>query len=294
MPDPNIIPLADLPGKGPPGFKRPRDTDVIIEETELAPPPPITRHSFAADVVNSFLFFIEPDNLMSFGIVAFFSLLASFFIFSGTKLFVASNVGIMIVGLIIAGVFSAAWIGAYLMRIVDETAGGEDDLPSTSMGGPFETVGRPIAMFSFTWVCLLLPAGVMYLARWSWNLNIPTVWIYAAAWFAVFMWPMAALCISIGGVSTFVRADLMVYTVFRTAGPYAIIWALLLLLIGTSWLIVRLMTTPNAAGTSPILKHPLAASVLMAFVFAYAAIVAMKLIGLYYRHFKHRFAWSWE
>ncbi len=282
------IPLSDDASPPPATSRRPNEWDVIIEES---PPenPVVQRRSFGSDLAYSLVLFIEPSNLLSLGVLWFFNLLAA------SQLWLAlSGSAIGLVSLFCCGLLYA-WLFAYYMRLVLEIADNQDDLPDTMIGDVWEAVVRPFFTFVMTWFCLMLPAIIMISLRTKWNLNVPLVWIWAAVFLAFFMWPMALLGVSIGGVSVFVRADLMLYTVLRTFFPYLIVWALLLIMFGVGYWLIKFVSSGGAAAATPIwAKHGLAGAALISLFVTYTSIVAMRVIGLYYRHFKHRFAWSWE
>ena len=61
---------------------------------------------------------------------------------------------------------------------------------------------------------------------------------------------------------------------------------------GYVWQLVQ--TRPGPGGVSYLTLHPFAGVVLWSLILAYGSVVVMRVIGLYYRHFRHRFAWSWE
>ncbi len=96
-----------------------------------------------------------------------------------------------------------------------------------------------------------------------------------------FLWPMIVLCIALGGFQTVYRLDLIVSTIIRTFPVYILT---VLLMFGAAFLQRTLIV--SAAGVSMRL-------VISVGVTVYFDIVLMRLIGLYYHHFKDRFAWSW-
>ena len=267
--------------------------DVIIEESESDGP--VTRRStFWGDILYSFVFLIEPANLSALFVCWFFTLVSAVLLLAGTQVFVWSRVFVLNIGLCVLGLLPLGWLGSYCMRIVLEVAGGDDELPGTISDGLIDATIRPLVVFLVTWLCLLSPAMLLVWLRYWANLSVPALWIQAAVILAVAMWPMAVLCVSIGGIGVFARADLMVYSVARTLVPYTVVWIILLGTgVGFYYLIEAIRS--GVGGAPPVLgKHPLARAGLASLVLTYGAIVVMRVIGLYYRHFKHRFAWSWE
>jgi hypothetical protein len=288
------LPLAgDEPSSTAP-IQFPADHDVIIEESEPPHPSPANRRTFGADVASSLVLPIEPQNLPAFAICTFFNLLALGLVHSVTQVVMWGNISILNFVLSIVGVAAFAWLFAYYMRIIAEVADDDDDLPTTMTGSVYDVILKPFFTFLTTWFCLLLPAiALVYLGLYC-DMYVPRLWFQATLVFAVAMWPMAILCVSIGGIGIFTRADLILYTVFSTFLPYTIVWLLLLLTGACGYGLFRLLAS-EVAGRTPLLsRHFLAGLALLAMATTFLSIVAMRVIGLYYRHFKHRFAWSWE
>lgn len=282
----------ELPSNTPIQF--PSDRDVIIEESEQPRPSPTNRRTFWADVAYSLVLPIEPQNLPALAICTFFNLLALGLVYSVTQAVMWGNISILTFVLSIAGAVAFTWLFAYYMRIIAEVADDDDDLPATMTGSAYDVILRPFFTFLTTWFCLLLPAIALVYLGFYWDMYVPRVWFQATLIFAVAMWPMAILCVSIGGIGIFTRADLILYTVFSTLVPYTIVWLLLLLTGACGYGLFRLLAS-EVAGRTPLLsRHFLAGLVLLAMATTFLSIVAMRVIGLYYRHFKHRFAWSWE
>jgi hypothetical protein len=264
--------------------------DVIIEESqpEHAIIPPDT--SFWSEVTFSVFFIIEPANLGALAVVWFFNLLlvAAFqfgaFMLWPLSLFAAP-----------ATLLLSGCLFAYYMRIIQEAAGGDEQLPSTAgPGGAYENVLRPMFVFLATWLCLLIPALAIAIFRSAWNLNIPDAFITAVVFAGMFMWPMAVLCVSIGGITVFARADLMIASVFRTLGPYLFVWFVLMAtLVGGGLVWEFIDKRPGPASPSFLAQHPVTGLVVSSLILSYGSILTMRVIGLYYRHFRHRFAWSW-
>ncbi len=104
----------------------------------------------------------------------------------------------------------------------------------------------------------------------------------------MFFWPIVLLCVALGGFSTLRRMDLIVQTVFRTLPAYLITVAMVF---GTEALKQALARTGTGIGA--IAGGVLLLSFLSTGIAIYFEIIAVQLIGLYYHHFKDRFAWSW-
>ncbi|MCK4659040.1 MAG: hypothetical protein KAV82_05910 [Phycisphaerae bacterium] len=261
------------------------------------------RSGFWADVGWTLIFFSTPSNLVMFGIVWILylvSLVAGFAPFIGW----------------IASLFVTMFIISWYMSIITETASGEDDLPKFSgAGGYWDEIVVPAMQYAGSWVMLILPA-IIYAVfslggvdSFIFSLEAvsnpygfvvsggsdPLLIVLVVA--AIFLWPMALMCASMGGLTTLVRVDLIAVTIAKTLLPYLLIS----LLVAASVVLPGILTeiyagAKTGAGTG---MGSLAQSTIMilsiAFVLeAYFSIVMARLIGLYYRHFKRRFAWDWE
>ena len=100
---------------------------------------------------------------------------------------------------------------------------------------------------------------------------------------------MLLLVIAIGGFSSVWRIDLIVQTIVRTFLPYLAVC----LLFGGAWALEYKGQELIVRVTGGALRGFWLTTVLSALVSAYFGIVGMWIVGLYYHHFKSRFAWSW-
>jgi hypothetical protein len=103
-------------------------------------------------------------------------------------------------------------------------------------------------------------------------------------------WPMVILCAAIGGFASLGRPDAIIITLFRTFPFY-----LLTLLIVFGAFVVKvvfngMLSSEMWGGLGPYILF----GFLAAGVTVYFEIIAMRAIGLYYRHCRHRFAWAWD
>ncbi|MBI1826627.1 MAG: hypothetical protein HY287_13450 [Planctomycetes bacterium] len=260
---------------------------------------PITpTRSYFADVLRTFLFPSSPENLVSFiVIVIFMSTLGPIFAF------MPFPYG-MILGFLLQG-----WYAALRFEIVRTSASGEDRLPSVGVSDPWEDLVKPALCWIASWIVVVLPASayLIYVVA-SGRLGssaIPnslssgiSAILGANTEIAIFgvllllgacAWPMLILCVAIQGFSTLLRPDLILSTMIRTFPGYV---ATLLLVCGTIVLqnVLSLISSGRAATTG----GSLVIAFLVSAMSIYVEIVLMRLIGLYYHHFKKKFAWDWE
>ncbi len=254
--------------------------------------------SFWADVGWSFLFFTDPSNLISF------------FVF-----WVVLVVGPMIP---FAGILVSFWYAAFRFAVVEESAAGEDALPSVRVGDFFEDLLYPALRWTGSWILVLVPAFAYLVVGIAQNWVSPgeaadalsggVVGMLSAAtgamaplvvlvYAGMFLWPMVILCLALGGFTSLHRVDLILRTVAATLPGYLVTVALVF---GTSLLgqaISGLAGGRLGSAAKPtlasLLGTALLVNVLVTGISLYTEIVAMRAIGLYYHHFKAKFAWDW-
>ena len=106
---------------------------------------------------------------------------------------------------------------------------------------------------------------------------------------AVLAWPMVLLVVAVGGFAGLGRVDLILATIARTFLPYVAVC----LLVGAT---AGLNTYSDGLVAATLGRRGgwIVASCVAAMMKAYFGVASMRIVGLYYHHFKHRFAWSWE
>jgi hypothetical protein len=240
---------------------------------------------FWADVGWTFVLFIEPNNLIMLVVIwvmhAILPLLAA-----------APCIGLIGYGIV------TGWLCSYWFKVVVDGAAGEGDLPTLSLtGGLVDDVIIPFFKFLgatvFAWapaiLCALLMSMVMGLTVGS-VMTSPGPPLLLAVGVSLFLWPMVLLVIGIGGLGAVFRVDLIFVTIARTFVPYLAICVLVAGTLAVKYFAPELASLATGGG---VRKFFLTMG-LGAFLEAYSSIVAMRIVGLHYHHFKDRFAWSWE
>jgi hypothetical protein len=185
------------------------------------------------------------------------------------------------------------WLLAFYLGVLLEAASGEDLLPTPSITDPWSDLVRPGLLVLATVFLAIAPALAVYL------LGAPTgyaslPWLLAVL--GLFFWPATILIVAIGDGFGGLRPDIVVRTVVSAFLPYLIIWILLILAFVPT-VLVALGAEADLPGLK-VLRTSRAGMVLWALlgtaVRTYTMIVSMRLIGLYYRHFKQRFPWQAE
>jgi hypothetical protein len=262
------------------------------------------RAGFWSDVAWTLAFFVSPHSLVLFFVVWVLLILTAFLYLPG--LFLMGAV-LSLVSLVI-GMYVTAWY----MSIIVSAAAGEEDLPNFTATGDFlDDVLVPCLQYAGTALGLLLPAILYFIfltqtsasagALLSSGLDLFTMLttagpaeapLIALVLLAVFLWPIAIMCVSMGGLSSLLRIDLIILAVLRTFPAYFLIFVMVSVARFLPGFIVSAAAGP-ATGTGGI-KSNLVLTILAKGVELYFSIVTMRLIGLYYLHFKERFPWDWE
>jgi hypothetical protein len=190
------------------------------------------------------------------------------------------------------------WVYAVYLSVVRDTATGSADLPNLKMEDGFvEDVAKPFFKYLGAFACAFAPAAVYVILGVTDLLpkalsSDATLLVLIAA--GTFFWPMLVALFAFEAFDMLVRIDRILATIFRTFLPYVCLWAMLLLVGFTS--VVPLAIRLAAAGGFNIALPNLmtAAGSLGALagmlIDLYLSLVAMRLIGLYYLHYKKRFA----
>lgn len=234
--------------------------------------------AYFKDCARSLIFFAEPHNFAPFVIVAILAMIKPWFVYA------ACIGGICMI--ILQG-----WILSFLFNTLLNAAGGSRELPELNLlEGPVDTIIIPMFKYLASWVVVLWPAiaYTLFVSGVDDILSLDdTVGILLIAG-GVALWPMSLLLIALGGVSSFARPDLILITLVRTFVPYLFTCIFSGLATVLFWFaLAGAEFTPGAE------KHPIAMVCLFELASLYAWVVVMRFIGLYYHHFKQRFAWSW-
>jgi hypothetical protein len=186
----------------------------------------------------------------------------------------------------------AAW-GAllwYYMEIIYSTAFDTEDLPEVYVGGFFGflwNIVKSICTFFIALVIVLLPCVIALVI----SNKIGVEWLVLSHVLAIaglFAFPMAILILSVGrDITMLFRPDYIVWPVVRAFGPYLVTVAFFLLACQLQlWLEVRGYGRLLGSGKTVIGLHLLANLGVQVI-----AIIAMRSIGLFHRHYSPHFPW---
>jgi predicted Zn finger-like uncharacterized protein len=225
--------------------------------------------------------------------------------------------------LMFAGCFG--WIGililefyfmAFCMSVVVDAAAGEEDLDQPSFtAGWLEGIVWPGIKFLCAYLFVRAPA-IIYLLTMLSAEKLPSeeaapmlnalllrmfgpifeesataelVTLSALYLAGSFFWPIVLLVVAVGAVRSLLRIDLIIKTIIRSFPAY-------LSTVVLAYFALALPMIYAAAGLAATEQSDIAGvviGVILSGLEIYATILAMRVIGLYYHHFKHRFAWSW-
>ncbi len=312
--------IAPPPPPPPPDITTPERVAADAQAKAVTPAGGGGMGAYLRDVGRSLLFFRGLGSVVIFVIVVALVI---------TRFFVAFAPCFGLVGsLIISG-----WVMAFMLNVVASGAAGETDLPDLSVGSWFAGIIVPLVKYLLSWIVAMIPFVVAlgYFLVFN-QIDMPeAIAQFSAALLGEFTlafdqtaggntlmglllllslatWPMLVLVVAVGGIPGLVRIDLMVRTVIKTLPAYVVVVLLAYLGMAVPELVlgyvvetVSQSATASAGGASgaasggagPDLLTLLGVQVLLTPVVVYFEIFTMRVIGLYYHHFKHRFAWSW-
>lgn len=262
--------LQPLPGH------RGRSADAVVAQ----PASKATSGSYWMDVGSTFAFFRNAHNLGSYLVVVAVIVLMRFvggfpFIWLPVK------------------VIGTCWLMSFYLSVIGEVGRGEDSLPTVWISSVWDDLVRPVLLFFASILAVLVPAIVTAaIAPETTDIGVPMI----LAVVGLFLWPAMILMVTVGDGFRGLRPDLLLRTVLSAFGAYLVTWILLIvafLPVGLGSLVtLDYLPAPRILEANPASK--LFVGVGIGAVEGYTAIVSMRLIGLYYRHFKQRFPWRAE
>lgn len=266
-----------LPGQGrsiPPPLHEhhaPPESRLLGREDQIAAR---RRRGFWGDAGRSFLFWMTPSGALALGVLT-------------VMLLARDALGVIpLVGLF-AWVLITGTVWGFYLEVIQWTAGGEDDLPEPSAWeGVWESVALPLLKLFCVTTAMLIPAWVIGFSGGS------PLAVMAGLLGGLFLWPVMMLAASLGGAMTAMRIDLLARTVASAFAPYLSVWLMLVAAFAAVGLSAAAGMGAAPEFLDPLLGRPLIAAVVINFASVYSTIIAMKLIGLYYRHYSDRFPWD--
>lgn len=186
------------------------------------------------------------------------------------------------------------WFCAFYMSVVIDTSAGSSKMPGIHFdGGWWDDVFRPGLLFILAQFIVFAPPALL---AWRLDTLMPSLFCLGVT---LFLCPMIILLFSLSDTGSLLRIDLIAQTILRTFPAYLLI-CVLLAMANTVELIGPAATLLDAVGAISLPKnHFLIAPSIGLVIFReilalYMTAVCMRLIGLYYLHFKHKFAFEFE
>jgi hypothetical protein len=186
------------------------------------------------------------------------------------------------------------WLFGFYFSVIAETALGGDDLPEINVGSSITFlwyIVQPFLVFFFTLFLVELPLLIgLWLARDS-GVTLPTLGhtvspvhlvLQLLGLLGIFLFPAGILATAVGQDFTLLRPDYLFAPIFRAFGPYVTT----VLLLTAVWFIQSYAKGYVPADTIITVKN-----LALNLVAQVVAIVAMRSIGLFYRHYSCYFKW---
>ena len=255
------------------------------------------RKPYLQEVAESFWFFLKPSNATTFVVMIVYSV----FIFGMLGAFRHTRIplahgfgrgrGLAVTFLVMA----AGYLCAYYIAVIKEAAAGEDELPNPwPTTNPTWELAIEALYFVGTTVWVLLPTIVYMCIEYAHFGQI--TWPIAAfvAILGLMLWPAAVLCASISGNINDLWPMILLRTALAEPLAYLVTCMVMLLAVG----LCSLPYTDFYQSTAEAITDNLGTiASLLLFIFqvaltTYAMFVSMRVIGLYYRHFKQEFPWT--
>jgi hypothetical protein len=191
---------------------------------------------------------------------------------------------------IISFVVVWGWLLGFYMNIIYETAHEIDRLPEIYLGTSLTFLWyiiKPLITFLWTLAVVELPyfiaLGLMQDANQAnnniWQMGIGPLLLFI---FGLFLFPMAILTVAVSKDIMLLRPDYLFKPIFKAPGSYLVV-VVLLVAAGIIEMQTRPFTGINFVLDAVNLVLDLATQVI--------AIIAMRAIGLFYRHYSCHFAW---
>jgi hypothetical protein len=191
------------------------------------------------------------------------------------------------------------WLFAFYLNIIYETAFEIDQLPQIQLAdadflGPTALVWyviKPFIIFSYTMFIVQLPFIITLALLKDTGITFENMWqaqtgshllLQALFIFGLFLFPMAVLTTAVGKDLTLLRPDYLIVPILKAPLSYFVVVALLIAapLLQTR---TKQFEDPDLAITATNLALNLAVQVV--------AIIAMRSIGLFYRHYSCHLRW---
>ncbi len=260
--------------------EKPKKIELKIEKGA-----PVPGFYYAA-FIDSWKLFIDPENISSLTFVA----AAVCF-----KFFLARSCCLNYISFVIVW----GWLLAFYLNIIYEAAFEIDQLPQIQFATSI-TLGemaylwyiiKPFLIFFATMVVVQFPFIITLMLLQDKGITYENMWQERSGFylllqvfliFGLFLFPMAILTTAVGKDITLLRPDYFLVPIFRAFLPYIVVVVLLAFAV-----ILELQTSQYTGAGLATTAKDLAINLAVQIV----AIIAMRSIGLFYRHYNCHFLW---
>lgn len=256
--------------------EKPQKIKLKVEKTEPLP------GFYRAVFVDSWKLFFDPENVTS---LVFVAAAVCFKFFLGKGICCLNHICFIVVW---------GWLLGFYLNIIYETAYEIDKLPEIYLGTSITFVWyiiKPFLVFFFTMAVVQFPFIIALVLLQDKALTMENMWhaeiglrlvLQVLFVFGLFLFPVAILTIAVGKDFTLLRPDRVLAPVFRVPAPYLVVVALLVAF-GVLEMQTSQYTGADLATTAGDLTLNLVVQVI--------AMMAMRSIGLFYRHYSCCFSW---
>jgi len=259
-----IIPSKD--------YEKPQKIELKVKKTEPLP------GFYRAVFVDSWKLFIDKDNAAT---LVFVIAAVCFKFLLGRGICCMNYISYIVVW---------GWLLGFYLNIIYETAHEIDTLPQIYLGTSFTFLWyiiSPFSVFCFTMAAVQLPFFIAFTLvqnsdMAAENMQLAEMVLQLIFVFNLFLFPVAILTIAVGKDITLLRPDYLFAPAFKALRPYLVVVGLL---VAVS--ILEMQTRPFE-GEYLSLE---AAYLVLELLAQVVAIIAMRSIGLFYRHYSCYFRW---
>ena len=253
----------------------------------FSPPSPVNMAAFIKDCLGSFLMMGRFKDVLKLvfltGVLALGLFLLSVPL-GGLFIYIFRLLGAVVL---------LGWCVSYLFKVVVSGAAGEDELPELSVtDGWFEEGVVPFFKSLGIFAVAMAPAvlySVIFGSHFLRAGDDPDVVLEILKWGGVFFLPIILLVVALGGFGSLLRPDLIFVTIARTFIPYVTTC----IMAGLAFGVIEVCSYVSQTNASLFGGNQWLLGMVSVVLTVGCWAVAMRCVGLYYHHFKSRFAWSW-
>lgn len=176
--------------------------------------------------------------------------------------------------------------------VLRETADGEDEIPWFHTDWDlWDDVAKPLIWVGIISFLCSLPAiyGLTLIPGGAPGRDAIGWLLLAGGWL---FWPVAVMSIAMGGSIWFIRPDWLVRCMIGMGPRYLVAWALVMITL-TGWLFFMSLDVPSTGSVGLDMLIMFFRQAVSTGVNLYFGYVTFRMIGLLFRHYRHRFPWKY-